>query len=89
MTRIFARIMTLNVPTLTIVDGHCIAGGVMLAIAHDHVYVRDDPKLKIKMNEIENNLLFPEPMMDFTKAITLSASRRLLLGELFDPRSAL
>ena len=42
----------MNMPTLAIVDGHMMAGGVMLALAHDHCYARDDPKIKIQLNEI-------------------------------------
>ena len=35
MQRLMARILTLNVPTMCICNGHTIAGGFMLALSHD------------------------------------------------------
>ena len=83
--------MTLNIPTLAMVDGHMVAGGIMIALAHDHVYCRDDTKIKIKLNEIElpGGVLIPEPMMDFIKAVTFNAARQLLLGQKFRPQTGL
>ena len=37
-----ARILTLNVPTLAVVNGHAIAGGVMLAMVHDQIFMVDN-----------------------------------------------
>jgi enoyl-CoA hydratase/carnithine racemase len=39
---VFARVLTLPVPTVAAVQGHCFAGGAMLALAHDWRYMRAD-----------------------------------------------
>jgi enoyl-CoA hydratase/carnithine racemase len=39
---VFARMLTLPVPTVAAVQGHCFAGGAMLALAHDWRYMRAD-----------------------------------------------
>jgi enoyl-CoA hydratase/carnithine racemase len=39
---LFARVLTLPVPTVAAVQGHCFAGGAMLALAHDWRYMRAD-----------------------------------------------
>jgi enoyl-CoA hydratase/carnithine racemase len=40
--RVFARVLTLPVATVAAVQGHCFAGGAMLALAHDWRYMRAD-----------------------------------------------
>jgi enoyl-CoA hydratase/carnithine racemase len=39
---VFAKALTLPVPTVAAVQGHCFAGGAMLALAHDWRYMRAD-----------------------------------------------
>jgi enoyl-CoA hydratase/carnithine racemase len=39
---LFAKMLTLPVPTVAAVQGHCFAGGAMLALAHDWRYMRSD-----------------------------------------------
>jgi Delta3-Delta2-enoyl-CoA isomerase len=39
---LFAKALTLPVPTVAAVQGHCFAGGAMLALAHDWRYMRAD-----------------------------------------------
>jgi enoyl-CoA hydratase/carnithine racemase len=39
---VFSRTLTLPVPTVAAVQGHCFAGGAMLALAHDWRYMRAD-----------------------------------------------
>jgi enoyl-CoA hydratase/carnithine racemase len=39
---LFVRVLTLPVPTVAAVQGHCFAGGAMLALAHDWRYMRAD-----------------------------------------------
>ena len=40
--RLFARVLTLPVPTVAAVQGHCFAAGAMLALAHDWTVMRLD-----------------------------------------------
>jgi len=42
MQRMWARVMSLPVPTIAAVNGHAFAGGAMFALAHDHVLMRED-----------------------------------------------
>jgi enoyl-CoA hydratase/carnithine racemase len=39
---LWARVMSLPVPTVAAVNGHAFAGGAMFALAHDHVLMRED-----------------------------------------------
>ncbi|MFA6297730.1 MAG: enoyl-CoA hydratase-related protein [Nocardioides sp.] len=39
---LFARVLTLPVPTVAAVNGHAFGGGAMLAMAHDYRVMRDD-----------------------------------------------
>ena len=32
---LFAKLVTLNVPTMVVINGHAIAGGLLLALAHE------------------------------------------------------
>lgn len=40
--RVYAAILGAGIPTVAAVQGHAFAGGAMLAIAHDHVVMRED-----------------------------------------------
>lgn len=40
--RLFARVLTLPVPTVAAIQGHCFAAGAMLALAHDWRVMRAD-----------------------------------------------
>jgi enoyl-CoA hydratase/carnithine racemase len=42
MQVMWARVMSLPVPTVAAVNGHAFAGGGMFALAHDHVLMRED-----------------------------------------------
>ena len=35
MQQLLAKLMTLNVPTMAVINGHAYAGGLILALAHD------------------------------------------------------
>jgi enoyl-CoA hydratase/carnithine racemase len=39
---VFGKMLTLPVPTVAAIQGHCFAGGAMLALAHDWRYMRAD-----------------------------------------------
>jgi enoyl-CoA hydratase/carnithine racemase len=40
--RLFSRVMTMGVPTIAAIQGHCYAAGAMLAMAHDWRVMRAD-----------------------------------------------
>ena len=42
LQRMWARMMSLPVPTIAALNGHAFAGGGMFALAHDHVLMRED-----------------------------------------------
>ena len=51
MIDLFCRILTLNVPTLAVINGHAVAGGLYLAQVHDRVIMIDNPKCKLQLSE--------------------------------------
>ena len=62
---VLARLHTANVPTLCIVNGIAIAGGCLIALAHDHVIMKngnDYKKVYMFMNETENGFSIPYPI---------------------------
>jgi 3-hydroxyacyl-CoA dehydrogenase/enoyl-CoA hydratase/3-hydroxybutyryl-CoA epimerase len=55
--RIFDRLANLRVPTVAIISGACLGGGLELALACDYRVVINDPKTQIGFPEIELGLL--------------------------------
>ena len=51
MLKVYARILTINIPSMCIVRGHCIAAGMLIACCHDKVIMNGNPKLKIQFPE--------------------------------------
>ena len=64
MRLLLARIMTLNLPTLAIINGHAIAGGAMLALAHDYAFMKSG-KHKFFLNEADIGYAVPYGMIRF------------------------
>ena len=48
------RILTVNIPSLCVVNGKNIAGGVFMSLAHDRIIMNSDPKFTTCLNEAEN-----------------------------------
>ncbi len=46
-------------PTVAQIDGHAIAGGCVLGLCCDHRVVKNDPKIRIGLNEVALGLQFP------------------------------
>mgnify|MGYP000882889776 FL=1 len=40
--RLFAAFLGAGIPTVAAIQGHCFAGGAMLALAHDYLIMRED-----------------------------------------------
>jgi enoyl-CoA hydratase/carnithine racemase len=62
---LFGRVTVLPFPTICLVRGGAVAGGCMLAFAHDYVYVAG--KALFSTNESQNQMLFPPGMMSVIK----------------------
>jgi enoyl-CoA hydratase/carnithine racemase len=56
----FGRVTMLNIPTIAVVKGACIAGGCMLTFSHDLIYVVD--KAVFACNEVDIGLPLPPGM---------------------------
>lgn len=57
IVRLFARITSLGIPTLALVNNSAVAARTMIAFSHDEIYVHQ--KATFYCNEIENGLLVP------------------------------
>jgi len=55
--RLFARTADLRVPTIVVIHGPCLGGGLEFALACDYRLVVDHPKTQIGLPEIELGLL--------------------------------
>jgi 3-hydroxyacyl-CoA dehydrogenase/enoyl-CoA hydratase/3-hydroxybutyryl-CoA epimerase len=55
--RIFERLANLRVPSVAIISGACLGGGLELALACDYRVVIDDPKTQLGFPEIELGLI--------------------------------
>src|SRR5205085_2998416 len=55
--RIFDKLAGLRVPSVAIIAGACLGGGLELALACDYRVVVDDPKTQLGFPEIELGLL--------------------------------
>lgn len=60
--RLFSRVLSLGMPTVAAIQGHCFAAGAMLAMAHDWRVMRADRGF-FCLPEVDINLPFP-PGMD-------------------------
>ena len=73
--RVFTRMLTLNVPTMAVLNGHAYAGGLLFAIANDFRIMQDDPKTKRKvcLSELK---LFGSPLATSYAALCLATLPR-------------
>ncbi|MGI9595275.1 MAG: enoyl-CoA hydratase-related protein [Acidimicrobiales bacterium] len=57
---LFARVLTLGMPTVCAVNGHCFGAGLMIALSHDIRLMREDRGF-LCANELELGFAIPEP----------------------------
>jgi enoyl-CoA hydratase len=68
-------------PTVALVNGHAIAGGAVLAMCCDVAVVRDDPAVRIGLNETAIGLPFPPKVTALARhRLPPGALERVLLG---------
>ena len=58
---LFQKILNLNVPTLAVINGHAIAGGLLMALCHDRIIMVNDNKTYLVLNELKNGISFSQP----------------------------
>jgi enoyl-CoA hydratase/carnithine racemase len=88
--RLFGRILTFPVPTIALINGHAVAGGFMLAMAHDFRIMRSDLGM-CSMNEIDHGLPLPPGMNALVQGKLAPRVHRdlALTGKKFSPQEAL
>ncbi|MCW3016887.1 MAG: hypothetical protein JWO02_3979, partial [Solirubrobacterales bacterium] len=64
---LFARVLTLGVPTVAAIQGHCFAAGAMLAAAHDARVMREDRGF-FCVPEVDINIPFTQGMAALLQA---------------------
>jgi Delta3-Delta2-enoyl-CoA isomerase len=64
---LIADLISLPMPTVAAVTGHAAAAGMMLALAHDYVYMRGDRGV-FYMSELDIGLPFPDYFMALMRA---------------------
>jgi enoyl-CoA hydratase/carnithine racemase len=90
MLKLYARILSIGVPTLSVINGHAVAGGLLLALCHDKVIMEDDPKWKLQMNEILINMSINFPYSKMCKHLMPNGvSKMMYLGTVVRARDAL
>lgn len=57
---LFARLLTLGMPTVAAINGHCFGAGLMISLCHDIRIMREDRGF-ICANELELGFAIPEP----------------------------
>src|SRR5512137_1852473 len=73
-------------PTVALVNGHAIAGGAVLAMCCDVVVVRDDPRIRMGLNETAIGLPFPPKVTALARhRLPRPALERVLLGGALHP----
>ena len=44
---VMSRILQMGIPSLAVFNGHAIAGGLFLGLAHDEIIMKNDPKFTV------------------------------------------
>ena len=87
---VLSRYLTLNVPTLCVVNGHAVAGGLYLAMCHDHIIMSSNPKIKCFLNESLIGIGFYQTYISLLNSLVSNRlARTLHLGDIYHPQSAL
>jgi len=83
MLHLYKRMLTFPMPTLAVVTGHAIAGGLFWALCHDFRVMKDKSGI-VWLSEINIGFPIPEGFAAITKHLLPSnVSRELILGGKF------
>jgi enoyl-CoA hydratase/carnithine racemase len=83
---LFARLITLSIPSLAIFNGHSIAGGVFIGLCHDEIWMTSDPKAFVWVNENSFGGILPSGFAQLLKETTSPfAGRQLMAAHKFSP----
>ena len=83
------RLARLAMPTMCVISGHCFAGGLFFALAHDFRIMTDSKRAVVSLSEINIGLLMTPWYVDFLKEMTLPQTMRTLaLGKYLSSREA-
>jgi enoyl-CoA hydratase/carnithine racemase len=83
--------LTINVPSLCVFNGHAIAGGFLLGLAHDKIIMNGDQKLNFRchLNELDNGVAIPLGMTKFVEGTTSGTiARQLIMGNPYNCKEA-
>lgn len=68
-------------PTVAAVNGHAIAGGCVLALCCDHRVLRNDPAIRVGLNEVALGLRFPPAILRMVRErVSPQHQAEVLLG---------
>jgi enoyl-CoA hydratase/carnithine racemase len=78
-------------PVVAWINGHAIAGGCVVALACDHRLLKNDPKLRMGLNEVQIGLQFPPKTWKLVthRIATRARDRVILEGGLYSAEQAL
>ena len=89
MQHLFARLLTVNVPSLCVWQGHAVAGGVFIGLCHDRLIMNDDPKFMVMLNELSFGKAVPYSYNKVVKEVCGGrVARTLFLGTKISPQDA-
>ena len=74
------RLITLQCPTVAVVKGKCLAGGVFLMLGCDYRVATDDSNTYFHLNEVENGLIFTPGLADLVQGRIESEALRSRAG---------
>ena len=76
------KIATFPMPTMALIDGHCYAGGLFFAIAHDFRIMRNPSRFKLCLTEMVFGIEIPTSNMILMQTVMKpQAVRTLMLGK--------
>lgn len=87
---LLARVLTIGVPTVAAIQGHCFAAGAMLAVAHDFRVMREDRGF-FCVPEVDINIPFTTGMSALLQArwSKRTAHEAMTTGRRYDAAAAL
>ena len=84
-----AKLLTTNVNSLCVINGHAVAGGLLTAINHDRLIMTSNPSFKVSLPEIKLGIPIPHALIQNVKHVTSGAvTKTLLTGQKLDEKEA-